>query len=233
MIVLLIGFAVALAGAYGGSHLSAQAPAGGGGAQAAAGTKIAVVNIGLVFNQYKRAIAFKAELEKTLEPFKAKAKKLNDEAKAWHDDTRKQGFDIKNKPTYDAAILKNQRELEDMDREIKVLLGKKQEENLVTLWKEVNTGIERVAQAYGFQIVLGYGDPMDKATLNLFPNVNRKMQSMDQGSTVPLYVHGSVDLSQAIADTLNSWLPKDGTVQGTPTSNPGGGSPPPNTVKKN
>ena len=219
MIVLVIGFALTLAGAYGSSYLSAQTPVGGAGgggaAQPQAGTKIAVVNIGLVFNQYQRAQAFKADLEKTLEPFKAKAKKLTDEMKAWADETRKPGFKIEMKPTYDNAILKNQRELEDMDREIKSLLGKKQEENLVTLWKEVNTGVERVAQAYGFQIVLGYGDPMDKETLHLFPNVNRKMQAMDLGSTVPLYVHNSVDLSQAIADTLNSWLPKN--VPGTPT----------------
>jgi hypothetical protein len=161
----------------------------------------------------------KAELERTLEPFKTKAKKLTDEMKAWSEEMRKPTFPAKDKATYDGAIVKNQRQLEDMDREIKNLLGKTQEENLVTLWKEVNTGIERVAQAYGFQIVLGYGDPMDKETLNLFPNVNRKMQAMDLGSTVPLYVHGSVDLSQAIADTLNSWLPKD--VQGTPTSTGG------------
>jgi len=225
MIVLVIGFAVTLAGAYGSSHLFAQTPAGGGGggAQAAAGTKIAVVNIGLVFNKYERAQAFKAELEKTLEPFKAKAKKLTDEMKAWSDEMRKPQFDVKMKATYDGAILKNQRELEDMDRDIKNLLGKKQEENLVTLWKEVNTGIERVAQAYGFQIVLGFGDPMEKDTLNLFPNVNRKMQAMDLGSTVPLYVHGSVDLSQAIADTLNSWLKNSPQVPVTPVSNTTGG----------
>jgi Skp family chaperone for outer membrane proteins len=220
MIVLVIGFAVTLAGTYGSSHLFAQTPAGGGGAQASAGTKIAVVNIGLVFNQYKRAQAMKAELEKTLDPFKTKAKKLTDEMKAWSDEIRKPNFDLKNKATYEAAIVKNQRELEDMDREIKALLGKKQEDNLVTLWKEVNTGIERVSQAYGFQMVLGFGDPMEKETLNLFPNVNRKMQAMDLGSTVPLYVHGSVDLSQAVADTLNRWL-ETSNVQGTPTSNTG------------
>ena len=81
MIVLVFGFALTLAGAFGSSHLSAQTPGGGGAApaQAQAGTKVGVVNIGLVFNQYRRAQAFKADLEKTLEPFKAKAKKLTDE----------------------------------------------------------------------------------------------------------------------------------------------------------
>jgi Skp family chaperone for outer membrane proteins len=218
IIVLVAGFAATLATAYGTTQLFAQAPAGA--AAPPPGTKIAVVNIGYIFNKYERAIAFKKELEVSLEPFKNKAKKLTDEMKAWAEETRKPGFDAKNKATYDNAILKNQRELQDMEREIKTMLGQKQEDNLVLLWKEVNTGIERVAQTYGYQIVLGYGDPIEKDSLNLVPNIKRKMEAMDVGSSVPLYFHGSVDLSQTIADTLNSWL-KTPAVQGTTTSNPG------------
>jgi Skp family chaperone for outer membrane proteins len=217
LIVLAAGFAALFAGIYGTTQLFAQAPAG---ATPQAGTKIAVVNIGLVFNKYERAIAFKKDLEHSLEPFKTKAKKLTDEMKAWADETRKPGFDAKNKLTYDNAILKNQRELQDMEREIKTMLGQKQEDNLVMLWKEVNTGIDAVAKTYGYQIVLGYGDPIDKDQLNLVPNVKRKMEAMDVGSSVPLYVHGSVDLSQPIVDTLNSWL-KTPAVQATPTSGSG------------
>ena len=91
------------------------------------------------------------------------------------------------------------------------MLGKRQEDNLVTLWKEVNLGISKVSEAYGFQIVFGYGDPLDKALMDLFPNINRKMQAMDTGGAVPLYVHGSVDLSHAVTETLNRWArpPRD------------------------
>jgi len=67
-------------------------------------------------------------------------------------------------------------------------------------------GISKVSEAYGFQIVLGYGDPLDKALMDLFPNINRKMQAMDAGGAVPLYVHGSVDLSEAVTGTLNRWI---------------------------
>ena len=99
------------------------------------------------------------------------------------------------------------------------LIGKRQEDNLMTLWNEVNMGIKSVAEAYGFQIVLGYGDPMEAKDLALFPNVNRKMQAMDMGSTVPLYIHGSVDLSDAVTVTLNNWVKRaTPNVQGTPTS---------------
>ena len=219
MIFLVAGFAALIAGAYGTSYLFAQP--GGAAAQPAAqqGTRVAVVNIGEVFNKYKRAIAFKDDLEFTLKPYKADAKKLTDHIKLLEDELRtKPNMPPTTQNQYQDLIRADKRKLEDMSAEISRLLGKKQEENLVTLWKEVNMGITEVAKAYGFQVVLGYGDPMEKDMLNLFPNINRKMQAMDLGSTVPLYVHDSVDLSRAVADTLNRWVGDQKTVPGIPTS---------------
>ena len=205
MIFLVAGFAALIAGAYGSSYLFAQ-QAGSAKPAAQQGTKIAVVNIGQVFNQYKRAVAMKTELEQTLKPYTDKGKTLTDQIKAWEDELRKPQLDPAKAGQYQDSIKAHKRTLEDMSAEITRLLGKKQEDNLVTLWKEVNMGIKAVGEAYGFQIVLGYGDPMEKNLLDQFPNVNRKMQAMDLGSTVPLYVHGSVDLSQAVVDTLNHWV---------------------------
>jgi Skp family chaperone for outer membrane proteins len=216
MIFLVAGFAALIAGAYGSSYLFAQ-PAGSAKPAAQQGTKIAVVNIGQVFNQYRRAVAMKTELEQTLKPFKDKAKTLTDQIKAWDDELKKPQLDPAKVPQYRASITAHKRTLEDMSAEITTLLGKRQEDNLVTLWKEVNMGIKAVGEAYGFQIVLGYGDPMEKNLLDQFPNVNRKMQAMDLGSTVPLYIHGSVDLSQAVVDTLNAWLTQKGAASVTPT----------------
>lgn len=216
MIFLVAGFAALIAGAYGSSYLLAQ-PAGTSKAAAQQGTKIAVVNIGQVFNQYKRAIAMKTDLEQTLKPYKDKGKTLTDQIKAWEDELRKPQIDPAKAGQYQDAIKAHKRTLEDMSAEITRLLGKRQEDNLVTLWKEVNMGIKAVGEAYGFQIVLGYGDPMEKNLLDQFPNVNRKMQAMDLGSTVPLYVHGSVDLSQAVVDTLNAWLTQKSAAPLTPT----------------
>ncbi|MBI1830863.1 MAG: OmpH family outer membrane protein [Planctomycetes bacterium] len=213
-LIVLAGVVALIAGAYGSTYLLAQ----GGGAPAQPvvqqGTKIAVVNIGQVFNQYKRAQAFKAELEQTLKPFKDKAKALSDENQKYEAALQQTTppLDATTRIRYQDLITKNKRDLEDMSKEISRLLGKKQEDNLVTLWKEVNMGIDAVAKAYGFQIVLGYGDPIEKELLHQFPNVNRKMQAMDLGSTVPLYIHGSVDLSPIIVQTLNKWLEPQGGV---------------------
>src|SRR5262249_24212562 len=140
MIFVLTGFVAVLAGAYGSSFLFAQ---GGGGAPAQQqGTRVAAVNIGKVFNEYKRAIAFKTELEHTLAPYKEKAKKYTDQIKVLEDELRKPTLTETQKAQYTDSIKTNKRALEDMSADISRLLGKKQEDNLVTLWKEVNMGIE-------------------------------------------------------------------------------------------
>ena len=207
-ILVLTGVAVLAAGAYFGS-LSAQQPAGPGAtgaAHAQPGTRIAIVNVGYVFNKFDRAATFKAEIEDLLKNPKKDAMKMIDDMKAWDAESKKPGLDPRKKDEYEAAVRNTKRKLEDMNLEIQKLIGKKQEDNLVTLWKDVNMGIETIAKAWGYQIVLGYGDPMEKEMMALFPNINRKMQAMDMGSSVPLYVHGSVDLSKPVTDTLNSWF---------------------------
>lgn len=203
MYLFVGGFAAVIAGVAGSTFLFAQAPGAVQPVQSQ-GTKVGVVNIGQVFNQYTRAKAFKADLENTLAPYKDKAKKLADQAKGWEDALNSNNYKPEQKDQYIIAIKTNRRELEDMSAKIQKELGTKQEQNLVTLWKEVDMGITAVAKSQGYHIVLGYGDPMEKELLHLFPNVNRKMQAMDAGSTVPLFVSARADLSDEVARNLNN-----------------------------
>ncbi len=205
MILLAAGFAVLAAGAYCGASLFAQGTATPAPA-APTGTKVGVVNVGHVFNNWKKAQRFKVELEQAAKPFNDQAKKLQEEMAAWDAECRKPGALKQTVDNYQESIKKNKRELEDLAGNMRKLLGKKSEDNLVSLWKESNDCIKRVAEAYGFSIVLGYGDPLDKGLMDLFPNVNRKMGAMDAGGAVPLYVHESSDLSNAVTRTLNQWF---------------------------
>ena len=214
MILFVGGFAAMLAGVVAGSsYLFASGPSTVQPQQQ--GTKIAVVNIGKVFNEYTRAKAFKAELESTLKPYKDKAKTLNDQITGWEKALKDGTVKPQDKDNYVAAITKNRRELEDMSLQIQKDLGHRQEQNLVTLWKEVDMGIAAVAKSQNYQIVFGYGDPIEKDLLSLFPNVNRKMQAMDLGSTVPLYIDPNNDISAIVVYNLNRWVNpnKDGVQQ--------------------
>jgi Skp family chaperone for outer membrane proteins len=205
------GFAAMLAGVVVGStYLFANGPGAVQPVQQQ-GTKVAVVNIGKVFNEYVRAVAFKKDLEATLAPFKDKAKKITDDIQKWETALKTPGMvPEKDKEQYIAAIKNARRTLEDMGAQIQSDLGKRQEQNLVTLWKEVDMGIAAVARNQGYHIVLGYGDPAQKELLDLFPNVNRKMQAMDLGSSVPLYIDPANDISHIVVFNLNKWAEPKG-----------------------
>jgi Skp family chaperone for outer membrane proteins len=167
------------------------------------GTKIAVVNVGLVFSKYWKAKQQKTELEETLLPYKANAKRLADEAKMW-EDALNSGGDLtpSQKDKTKEAIRKNCLELEDMSAKIQKDLGKKQEENLMILWKDLNDGITAVAKAQDLHIVLGYG------VQNPFQSVCIKKQGLDHGYAVPLYIHESIDITEIMIYLMNSTEPR-------------------------
>src|ERR1022692_1753245 len=91
-----------------------------------------------------------------------------------------------------------------MGADIQQRLGKRQGENLVKLRKDVQAGMKTYAMESGIDLVLGYGDVMETELLNLFPNVNRKMQAMDLGSTVPLFLAARIDISSGVVHLLNT-----------------------------
>jgi Skp family chaperone for outer membrane proteins len=181
---------------------AAQPPAVKVNPQQIGATRFAVVNIGLVFNNYEKAQVFKKELESTLQPYKVKAKTLQDRIADWEAQISRNPPAPKTEELR-VKVRDAKRQLEDMSSEITRLIGKKQEDNLVQLWKEVQAGIHSYATQNGIEVVFGYGDPIEKELLGLFPSVNRKMQAMDLGSTVPLFVTPRAEIGDAVADLLN------------------------------
>src|SRR5207249_10787942 len=103
-ILLVAGVAALSAVAYFGTRLWAQTPTTG--AAAVGPTKVAVVNIGLVFSEYKKAQNFKVELEGTLKPFKDQAETYRKEVISFQEVIQKVTFPERfKKEDYDRAIL--------------------------------------------------------------------------------------------------------------------------------
>lgn len=195
---------------------------GAGQAQAqTAGTRIAVVNIGAVFQKYDKAKFYKAEMDKMLEPYRLEVEKLRKEMVDWQNAMNHPQFKKEDRPRYESGILANKRKIEDIDREVRSRVGKKQEEQIVGLYRDVSEAVKGYAQANSIQLVLAYGDPAEGDHFT-FPNVNRKMQGMDLGTTNPFFFVPQVDISQAIIDTLNHRYRAGGaaTVPATPVSLP-------------
>jgi Skp family chaperone for outer membrane proteins len=169
----------------------------------AGATRVAVVNFGLVFRKYYKLNRSHVGMPAGMIPLRDKARVLVDQTKAWHDEMMKEDFDPAQKERFEAGIRRNKLELEQMQEEVKKILAKGQEENLVALWKEVQEVVGTIAKERGIQLVLGYGDPIEKELLYSFPNVDRKKQAMDTGNVVPLFVADGVDISEEVVALLN------------------------------
>jgi Skp family chaperone for outer membrane proteins len=200
--------------------LAAFAPAGLlGQAQAqATGTRVAIVNVGLVFSKYEKAKFYKSELETTLKPFKTEGEKIADQMKKYAAASKEKTVDPKLKDQYEQYLVKLKRDMEDLDMRARKLIGTKQEEQIIILYKEVIGAIQAFAKANNYQLVLGYGQQIE-GDLYSFANINRIMQGMDMGGATPLFLESSVDISQSIVDTLNAYYRGGGgAVPAIPTS---------------
>jgi Skp family chaperone for outer membrane proteins len=192
--------------------------------QSAAGTRMGVVNMGLIFTKYEKAKFYKAELDATLKPFKEKGEKIVAEMEQYRKPlVEKKITDPKLKEQYETYLLKLKRDMEDLDQQARKLIGTKQETQVITLYKEVVGAIQGFAQANGYQLIMGYGQPTEGDPYS-FANINRLLQGMDMGSSTPLFLVGGVDVSQAIVDTLNAHYRGAGAaapnaVPAVPTSN--------------
>jgi Skp family chaperone for outer membrane proteins len=191
------------------------------------GTRVAIVNVGAIFSKYEKAKFYKAELENTLKPFKDKGEVIQADYKKYGEAFKKNGPTMKpqEREQYENYLLKLKRDMEDLDAQARKLIGKKQEDQIVMLFKEVSGGIQAYAQANGFHLVLGFGQQVD-GDIHTFANINRVMQGMDLGSATPLFLVGGVDISQPVVDNLNRMYQSAGgaavsgaPVPATPTSN--------------
>ena len=134
-VLLTAAFATCVMAAYFGSQVPAQGT--GGGAAATAGTKVGVVNVGVVFSKYDKAKAFKDELQKIVAPYKDKADKWRKEMIQYGDLLKKNDFSQFKKDDLEKAVKDRQRALEDMDIEVRNKIGTQQEQQLVQDRKSV------------------------------------------------------------------------------------------------
>jgi Skp family chaperone for outer membrane proteins len=227
----IIGIMAALAvGAalYGVSQVAAQ-PGAPALAQPPAHTRLALVNVAKVFQEYDKARFYKAELEKAIQPKKDERERLIKEIQAWKKALQekpelKKG-DPQFNPTeferYDKGVVNNQRKLEDVERDIRQIVGERSEHQNVLLYKELYEAAQRYATENHFHIVLGYVEPTQGDPFSLI-NIMRKIQGMDMaGCVTAVYVAPGLDISAGVVDSLNQrYRAAGGVVPATPVSLP-------------
>jgi len=203
--LIFVGGLLALAAtAYVGTRLWAQ---GTGTPAAPAQTRIAFVNIEIVFQNYTKAKTYKEEMEKTVAPFRAEAEKLKADMMKWQreleDPTSATKIPDFNKERWAEGVKANKRKLEDLSAQVGKMVGKKNEEQVTQLYKEVNDMVQRHAAQNGFHAVLCYGESTKLSPLG-FENISRKVQGMEGTGCVSfMYMAPGLDISQAVTDALN------------------------------
>jgi Skp family chaperone for outer membrane proteins len=148
-------------------------------------TKIGLVNLSRVIKEYNKFKTFQEEMKKAVEPFQGRDAALKTEG----DKLAKEAI---------------QRQLEDNKVEAQKSIGKKQEDQLVILYKDIRTVVDRFAQAHGFEMVLHYNDAVTPEEYWSAQNIARKMQA---GALMPMYIQGGLDISHNIIATLNAGAP--------------------------
>jgi Skp family chaperone for outer membrane proteins len=165
---------------------------------------IAVVNIGVVFNKYQRAVAFKEQMTHEMKESQEEAKQLTQDITVWKTAVLQQNdFSAAKREQYEKKIINAMRQLEDLQRQVRSKVGKTQEANLIVLWKDVRAAVKTYATEHGIQVVFAFADPKESELVDLFPNVTRKMQALDQGGSTPLFTAPGADISEAVAELLN------------------------------
>ena len=162
-------------------------------------------------------------MEETIKPFKVKADTFKAEILQWQRDLAMDPIAQKNikdfnKERWEYWITDRKRKLEDLGKEVGLLVRKKNEEQVVQLYKEVNEAVQAYALTNGFHAVMSYGESTKLPPLG-FENISRKVQGMEQtGCTSFMYIAPGLDISQGVTNDLNRKYtgPTSGGI--TPTS---------------
>ena len=151
-------------------------------------TKVGVVDIRKISAGYHKwkfydlnRVQFCADLEKELKPYRDEAFKLR---KLSEDTTA--GEELRTQAG-DAMKIYHRLSSEACTRQ---------------QYREVHDAVKKHAEAHGFHLILAYAEPMEGDPFS-FVNVTRKMQTMDQGGTVPIYFPGAADISTEVLTDLN------------------------------
>jgi Skp family chaperone for outer membrane proteins len=202
---IIVGGLAALVAAYVGNQLWAQQgqPVA---VAAPATTRIAFVNIETVLQQYKKALVYKQEMDKMLEPHRLEAEKLKKEIFQWKADLQKgvtsDGKQV-NKEQWENGIRVNTRKLEDLQILVGNLYRQASEKQIVQIYKEVDEAVKAHALGHGFQAVFCYGDSTQMDPLGI-ENIVRKIKGMEAtGCVMPMYMAPGLDISVPVADALN------------------------------
>jgi Skp family chaperone for outer membrane proteins len=203
---ILAGGALALVAIAYAGRLSAQQGSSGaapaGGAAAAAAPRIALVNMQYVLFYYHRAKNFKSEMAEQAKPYQEREKGMRAELEKYSQELAKLA-----PGSQDAQREEIQKKMKDINRAIedngasyKNTLGKKYDQQIDILYREIYNAAYRYALAHDIDLVLEYSDTFKEEDMT---NPRRIERVLATPALLPLYAKKGTDISYELVNTLN------------------------------
>ncbi len=164
-------------------------------------TRVALINLAQVFKGYAKVTHYTNANKVMLQPFQDKVKDLQQKIAGFNEELEKKDLPDEKKILIEKKRTARQRELEDLQVEAKQMFTRKNEEQMLVVYKEVAEVAQQYARAHGIDLVVHYNDvPTDSPDYFSAGNVSRKIQA---GAFIPLYIGEQMEITREIIATLN------------------------------
>jgi Skp family chaperone for outer membrane proteins len=188
-------------------------------------TRIALINLRYVFENYYKYKSFKAEIEETvMKPFQTRDRVKTQEYEKLMRDAQKTDLKPEEREKIELEIRQLKRQVEDSRMEIQRTLHKRSEDAMKLIFKDVQETATKFAQVNNFEVLMAYGESFDPAEYYSVPFIYRRMQP---GTFSPLWIKDGMDISKGVLSTLNAGQPNppaSGSSGSSSTATPASGS---------
>jgi Skp family chaperone for outer membrane proteins len=169
-------------------------------------TRVALVNLTHVIKNYKRYGQFRDEMKRIAAPFQERDQKLRAQAEKLNKAKGNSPIIPAKSEDIDEKLKKIQREAEDNQVKAKKALSKKTDEDMKTIYMDIEEATKRYSASHDIDLVMHYNDAVTKEDYYSTPNIARKLQS---GPLMPIYAAPGLDISQELVEILNASMKKD------------------------
>jgi Skp family chaperone for outer membrane proteins len=221
-LVVLAGLATLGVAAYLGAKLWAQQP--GQPAPAPASPKIGMINLAVVLKGYNKFNVYNAEIEKIRVQYQKKEDDFKKQAADWKKFGERPEATQADRDKAEESLKTLKRLIEDNVAEYNKVRGKKSDEQMVQMYREIEAAVQQFAGHNGFHMILHYSEPLTVDDKYSPTNIQRKLVGPgSSGSVCPMYFVPGLDVSSDVVNTLNAMFPAPAAAA---AAAPGAAAPP-------
>jgi Skp family chaperone for outer membrane proteins len=182
-------------------------------------TRIGLLNISYVLKNYKKYQTYQDDVKGEYDRFDKQAKELQLKMEALNKAMKDPQTNKDKLPGMEKEMKDLTRSLQDVQEDAKAALGKKGDDKMVEMYREIQNASIRLATERGFDLIMHYNDVVDNKDYYTAPNVARKIQA---GACMPMYYANGMEISVDIVTALNAAYKPTAAA---PAAAPGGVTP--------